>query len=138
MSGFFGKLFGFDEEEEEECNNEECEEIPDETFSSNGDKLVEIDLNNPIPYHFFQTLRLRWDWNWSIIFHFPIFILSLNYPKKILWFSGDLADVKRWVEELGRDVNLSDQVYDERWLISFLLNISKIFIIVWSHFINIS
>jgi len=59
MSGFFGKLFGFDEEEEEECNNEECEEIPDETFSSNGDKLVEIDLNNPIPYHFFQTLRLR-------------------------------------------------------------------------------
>ena len=49
MSGFFGKLFGFDEEEEE---------IPDETFSSNGDKLVEIDLNNPIPYHRFQTLRL--------------------------------------------------------------------------------
>jgi len=28
-----------------------------------------------------------------------------------------LADVKRWVEELGRDVNLSDQVYDEREMV---------------------
>ena len=72
MSGFFGKLFGFGDEEEEgeECNNEEEEEIPDETFLSTcpsfppssscmGYKLEEIDLNNPIPYNFFQTLRLR-------------------------------------------------------------------------------
>ena len=51
MSGFFGKLFSFDEEEEEE--------IPDETFSSMGYKLEEIDLNNPIPYHRLETLRLR-------------------------------------------------------------------------------
>ena len=59
MSGFFGKLFGFGEEEEEEIPDEECEEIPDENVSSNGDKLKEINLNNPISYHCFQTLRLK-------------------------------------------------------------------------------
>ena len=40
MSGFFGKLFGFGEEE--------GEEIPDDPFSSKGYIIEEINLNNPI------------------------------------------------------------------------------------------
>ena len=55
-----------------------------------------------------MRLKLKYDQ----LFSFSHFSSFLNY--QILLFSGDLVGVKRWVEELGRDVNLSDQVYDER------------------------